>query len=138
MAFITCPGNKLSLIKCPGGSEVTTEPAIKKYVDDNVGSGGAMNYSIGDFAQGGIVFWLDETGQHGLVCAKEDQNTHIRWHAGTKGSTQAKGDGPFAGEAKTAIIIAAHVAIGDDGQPYAARICNELQISEGGKTYGDW
>ena len=29
-------------------------------------------------------------------------------------------------------------AIGDDGSTYAARICNELQVTEGGKTYGDW
>jgi len=95
-------------------------------------------YSVGDFAQGGIVFWVDETGQHGLVCAKEDQSTVASWYAGTYGNTQAKGDGPYAGEANTSIIIAAQVAIGDDGSTYAARICNELQINEGGFTYGDW
>jgi hypothetical protein len=112
------------------------EPATKKYVDDN--AAGATTYSVGDFAQGGIVFWVDETGQHGLLCAKVDQSTGVRWFSGTIGSTQAKGDGPFSGEVNTAIIIAAHVAIGDDGSTYAARICNELQITEGGKTYGDW
>ena len=95
-------------------------------------------YSVGDFAQGGIVFWVDETGQHGLVAAKVDQSTGVRWYAGTNGNTQAKGDGPFAGEANTSIIIAAQAAIGDDGATYAARICNELQVTEGGKTYGDW
>ncbi|MEX1191243.1 MAG: DUF1566 domain-containing protein [Brumimicrobium sp.] len=98
----------------------------------------ATTYSIGEFAHGGIVFWVDETGQHGLVCAKEDQSTGVRWYAGTYGNTQAKGDGPYAGEANTSIIIAAQVAIGDDGNTYAARICNELQITEGGFTYGDW
>ena len=95
-------------------------------------------YSVGDFAQGGIVFWVDETGQHGLVAAKEDQSTGVRWYAGTDGNTQAKGDSSYAGESNTAIIIAAQVAIGDDGNTYAARICNELQVTEGGKTYGDW
>ena len=103
-----------------------------------IGSNSSTTYSVGDFAQGGIVFWVDETGQHGLVCAKEDQSTGVRWYAGTTGNTQAKGDGPYAGEANTSIIIAAQVAIGDDGETYAARICNELQITEGGKTYGDW
>jgi len=93
---------------------------------------------VGDFAQGGIVFWVDETGEHGLVCAKSDQSSGVRWHAGTLGNTQAKGNGPFSGEANTAIIITAQVAIGDDGNTYAARICNELQVNEGGKTYGDW
>ena len=95
-------------------------------------------YEIGDFAHGGIVFWVDDTGQNGLVCAKTDQSTGLRWYAGTIGNTQAKGDGPFAGKANTAIIIAAQVAIGDDGSTYAARICNELQMTENSKTYGDW
>ncbi|MGM0566673.1 MAG: DUF1566 domain-containing protein, partial [Bacteroidota bacterium] len=115
------------------------EPATKKYVDDNAG-GGSTTYSVGDFAHGGIVFWVDETGQHGLVCAKEDQNggSGIRWYAGTYGVTRATGDGPFSGELNTAIIISSQVSIGDDGSDYAAQICNDLQVTEGGKTYGDW
>ncbi len=113
------------------GSGTTASPYV-------VNASGITTYSVGDFAQGGIVFWVDETGQHGLVCAKEDQSTGVRWWAGTHGNTQAKGDGPYAGEANTSIIIAAQVAIGDDGSTYAARICNKLQITEGGKTYGDW
>lgn len=99
---------------------------------------GVTTYSVGDFAHGGIVFWVDETGQHGLVCAKEDQSTGVRWHAGIDGYTQARGNGDYAGEANTSIIIAAQVAIGDDGNTYAARICNELLITENGKYYGDW
>ena len=96
----------------------------------------AKTYSIGDFAYGGIVFWIDETGQHGLVCAKTDQSTGVRWYAGTSTYTMAKGDGPLSGEMNTAIIIA-NQGYGD-GNPYAALICSELQITEGSKTYGDW
>jgi len=51
---------------------------------------------------------------------------------------QGTADGPYSGEANTSIIISAHVAIGDDGEIYAARICNELKVTEGGKSYGDW
>jgi len=104
----------------------------------NASSG--ATYSVGDFAQGGIVFWVDEIGQHGLVCAKTDQDggSGIRWYAGTFGVTRATGDGPYAGELNTAIIIAVQAAIGDDGDDYAAQICNDLKITEGGKTYGDW
>jgi len=111
-----------------------------KFPDGTVQTKATTSYSIADFAQGGIVFWVDETGQHGLVCAKEDHDggSGVRWYAGTYGSTRAMGDGPYAGEANTAIIIAAQVAIGDDGSTYAACICNELQVTEGGKTYGDW
>jgi len=95
-------------------------------------------YSIGDFAHGGIVFWVDETGQHGLVCAKEDQNqsTGMKWSS-TLVYTQAQGDGLFAGEANTVIFTAVHCAWGDGGV-YAANFCNRLLISEGGITYGDW
>ncbi len=95
-------------------------------------------YSVGDFAQGGIVFWLDETGEHGLVCAKSNQDggSGIRWYAGTNTYTMAKGDGPYAGELNTAIIIANQG--NGDGNTYAARVCNELQITENGKTYCDW
>ena len=108
------------------------DAATKNYVDNH------NTYEVGDFAQGGIVFWVDETGQHGLVCAKEDQSTGVRWHAGTFGATRATGDGPFSGELNTAIIISSQVSIGDDGSDYAAQICNDLQITEGGNTYGDW
>ncbi|MDC1276763.1 DUF1566 domain-containing protein [Algibacter sp.] len=94
--------------------------------------------SIGDTYQGGIIFYLDASGCHGLIAAPGDQSTGIRWYAGTFGLAQAKGDGIYAGKANTSIIIAAQVAIGDDGDNYAARLCNELQIIEGGTTYGDW
>lgn len=93
-------------------------------------------YSVGDFAQGGIIFWVDETRQHGLVCAKVDQSSKISWSAGTHTRTMAIGDGPFAGEANTIIIIS-NQGLGDT-KPYAASLCNELQITENGKTYGDW
>lgn len=93
-------------------------------------------YKIGDFSHGGIVFWVDESGQHGLVCAKTDQSTGVRWSAGTPTNTMARGDGTKAGFMNTAIIIS-NQGYGD-GNTYAARICSELQITEGGKTYGDW
>lgn len=107
--------------------------ATKAYVDSKA----PKSYTVGEFAQGGIVFWVDETGQHGLVCTKVNQSSGIRWYAGTDGNTQAKGDGPYSGEMNTAIIITAHVSIGDDEATYAARLCAELQITES-KTYGDW
>lgn len=86
----------------------------------------------------GQVWTSDGNGEHGLISAKQDQSTAMRWFAGNWAHTRASGDGPLSGEMNTTIIIAAHVSIGDDGNPYAARICAELQITEGGKTYGDW
>lgn len=100
-----------------------------------------QTYQVGDFAQGGIVFWIDATGQHGLVCTKTDlnaQGTGVRWYAGTFGITHARGDGPLSGKTNTAIAIAANTVIGNDGAQFAARLCNELQVTEDGSTYGNW
>lgn len=96
------------------------------------------SYKVGDFAKGGVVFWVDETGKHGLVCAKENQNTSTKWFAGAFGNTQAKGSGVYAGKMNNTIIIASHIAIGDDDAVYAARVCSELSVQENNITYGDW
>lgn len=98
---------------------------------------GLKTYQVGDFAQGGIVIYVDESGQHGLVLAKNDLPV-IRWFAGTYGKIRADGNGTYAGEANTVIIIGGYLAIGDDGNPYAAATCNELQVTEGATTYSDW
>lgn len=37
------------------------------------------SYQIGDIVEGGIVFYVDETGQHGLVAATEDLNGTYEW-----------------------------------------------------------
>ncbi|MEA3448684.1 MAG: DUF1566 domain-containing protein [Bacteroidota bacterium] len=91
-------------------------------------------YSVGDYAFGGIVFWVDESGKHGLVCAIEDISDAMRWNAGTHGLTRATGSGIYAGLMNTQLIISGHVSIGDDGDPYAASLCNEYTFEE----YGDW
>jgi hypothetical protein len=115
------------------------DAATKAYVDGEITSLPTITtYAIGDSAHGGIVFWVEETGQHGLVCAKSNQSSGIRWYAGTYGNTRAKGDGLYAGKANTSIIISSQVGIGDDGSTYAAQQCNDLQITEGGRTFGDW
>jgi hypothetical protein len=101
------------------------------------GGGGGTTYSVGDFAQGGVVFWVDETGQHGLVCAKEDQNggVGISWDNGASINTEAHGNGVYAGEMNTTIIVA---RLGSDSYTYAAGVCANYYVTEGGVTYGDW
>lgn len=95
-------------------------------------------YKIGDFAHGGIVFWLDETGQHGLVCSKVNQSQQTKWFAGTFGTTRAKGDGLYSGKSNSNIIISSHLSIGDDSNDYAASLCTELGVVEDNLLYGDW
>ena len=40
-------------------------------------------YKIGDIAQGGIIFYIDESGEHGLAADTVDLSTGIRWYAGS-------------------------------------------------------
>ena len=124
-------------------SQIISAPyALHSRTTDSIAEKTIKNYAVGDFAQGGIVFYVDESGQHGLVCTKEDINegNDLRWYAEFNGygETKARGEGPFAGEMNTSIIIAAHLSIGDDNDNYAARECVELVIIENGYTYGDW
>jgi hypothetical protein len=95
------------------------------------------NYSVGDFAQGGIIFWVDETGQHGLVAAKENQDagSGIRWNNSINMDTEAHGNGVYSGEMNTMIIV---VKQGSNSNSYAAGICANYTVTESGVTYGDW
>jgi len=52
-------------------------------------------YQVGDFAQGGIVFYIDETGQHGLVAAMEDLESAYQW--GCYGTEISGADGLVIG-----------------------------------------
>ena len=94
-------------------------------------------YTVGDFAQGGIVFWLDDTGKHGLVCAKEDQDggSGIQWYNGTNTDTEAHGQGIYAGKMNTLLIIANQ---GSNSMDYAAGVCANYHVTEMGVDYGDW
>jgi trimeric autotransporter adhesin len=97
----------------------------------NMTAGNTPSYAVGDYAQGGIVFWVDETGLHGLVCAKNEQNPAI-W--GKNGDAMAEGDGIYSGEMNTSLII------GRTGKykTCAALACSKLKEGEGQILYGDW
>ena len=97
---------------------------------------GNPTLTIGQSYQGGIIFWLDATGQHGLIAATADQSTGIRWFGGTNTNTRARADGIGAGLKNTAIIIANQGPV--DGNAFAATVCNEYSVTVGGVTYGDW
>jgi hypothetical protein len=92
---------------------------------------------IGENYGGGIVFYLYDNGEHGLIAATADQSTStMRWYGGSYTNTCARGDGIGAGLKNTAIIIANQGPV--DGATFAARVCNEYSVTVGSTTYGDW
>lgn len=96
----------------------------------------ACGLSIGDTYQGGIIFYLDASGCHGLIAAPTDQSSGIRWYGGSYTNTRARANGIGAGLKNTTIIIANQGPV--DGSPFAATVCNEYSVTVAGITYGDW
>ena len=84
-------------------------------------------YAYGDSVGGGIVFYLDSTGQHGLVCAPSDQGS-FQWGCyGTNigGTSISVG----IGQANTNLILS-----GCSTRPIAASACDNLVLN----GYSDW
>jgi len=96
--------------------------ANEYYVGQLIGTGG----------EDGVVFWVDHTGQHGLICANTDihEGTGIEWNLG--GSTAICGaSSHWDGAGNTAAIIATFGA-----GAYAAKICDDYATSA--TSAGDW
>jgi len=94
-------------------------------------------HKIGDSYGGGIVFYVYDSGRHGLIAAPTDQAIGIRWYAGTYTNTKAFFNGIGAGKINTPIIIA-NQSVGD-GATYAASLYEYFDFSSiGDLIYGDW
>jgi hypothetical protein len=85
--------------------------------------------TIGQSYEGGIIVYVDGTGQHGLICAPYDQATSLPWSNGSFIRTHATGTSVGTGQANTTAIVNSQ-GTGN----YAAQICNDLVLS----GYNDW
>jgi hypothetical protein len=82
---------------------------------------------IGSNYAGGIVFYVDSTGQHGLVCAPSDQGV-AEWGCygiNIPGTLTSFG----TGQINTNLVIS-----GCSSRPIAASLCSDLTIG----NYSDW
>lgn len=96
----------------------------------------ANKYKIGEMYRGGLVFYIDESGQHGLIASKIDISIQgVEWRNGTAGNrnTNARGDGVGAGETNTHIIIAQQTQDDQKGN-FAALIASNFQVLADGIT----
>ena len=84
---------------------------------------------LGDTYAGGIVFYVDGTGLHGLVAAPSDQSTGIQWYNGSYVVTGASGTTVGTGQSNTTAIVNVQGA-----GSYAAKLCDNLVLN----GYDDW
>ncbi|WP_196889625.1 hypothetical protein [Aureivirga sp. CE67] len=91
-----------------------------------------VKYEIGDFAQGGIVFYVDASGKHGLVIAMDDLENQLPWNDGSTTRTMGDANGLYAGSRNTTLIIANQGA--GNGNSYAAYACANYKKDE----LSDW
>jgi len=91
---------------------------------------------VGENYGGGIVFFVYDNGQHGLIASTADQSTGIRWSASPSAYTRAESDGINGGQNNTAIIIGSEAAV--DGNQFAPTMCNAFSSTIAGITYGNW
>jgi hypothetical protein len=82
---------------------------------------------IGQSYGGGIVFYIDGTGQHGLIVAASDQCTGAPW--GCPGFSITTSANIGTGQANTTAIVNGCISAG-----IAARLCNDLSLN----GYSDW
>jgi hypothetical protein len=132
--FITSDGTGTgSFVSSITGLTPGTPYYARAYATNSVGTAFGneiiLNPTIGLAYGGGIIFYLDVTGQHGLISATNDQGTGFQWYNGTYTLTGASGTAIGTGQANTTAIVTAQGA-----GTYAAIICDQLVLN----GYNDW
>jgi hypothetical protein len=92
---------------------------------------------IGERFGGGIVFYIYDDGQHGLIAAKQDLHPGIVWYNGLTRKVGQLEDGLGIGKTNTEFIIN-KLLVDDAKGMFAARICAEYSVTEKGNVYKDW
>lgn len=90
----------------------------------------AKNIAVGKTFEGGIIFYVDPSGQHGLIMAKGDQSDKaIDWFHGTTGKALATDTEIYDGESNTELLTA---KFKEENHP--AQLCKNFEF--GG--FSDW
>jgi hypothetical protein len=79
--------------------------------------------------EGGIKFYVDSTGQHGLIAAPNDLSIDIKWTSGGPVLINAFGTALGTGQTNTTAIV---TAVGNGS--YAAKVCDDYESN----GYSDW
>jgi len=131
-------GDNTTCLDCAGVPNGTTEdlgcgcgnPAAQEGYDCEGNE--ITSYRVGDLAHGGIVFYVDETGQHGLVVALEDLGS-FEWGCYGMGIPGADGQAIGTGYQNTLDVVN-QGCTSEDGGITAAQAALDAEIN----GYSDW
>lgn len=100
------------------------------YVVNATTAGSPIHY-VGELYGGGIVYWVDDTGTHGLIASLDDLDggNGVAWSANAGTGIGATAQSFYDGASNTAAIVAL-----DNTPGYAATLC----VSYTGGGYSDW
>ena len=130
--FLVCLCLSFAGVNTVKGSDYFTHPTHKGKIHSH-----SARHFIGERFGGGIVFYVDEKGQHGLIAASTDQNPGIPWYNGLTRLVGPLSDGLGAGAINTELII--KKLLPDDKNGYfAAKSCTDYTVTVGKTTYADW
>jgi len=94
-----------------------------------------ITHKIGEIFQGGMVFYVDETKQHGLIVSLNDLNSPVEWRNSESGDriVNATNIGLGAGENNTRLIVSQQTADQQDGT-FAALQALNYQVKSNGEV----
>lgn len=126
----------LTLLKA---AQSTTESRVQQLASEleRLNAPKPSKHSLGESYHGGIIFYLDETTEHGLIVSKRDCNElGVEWRNGVAGNkvTNARADGIGAGDTNTRLIIAQQTVDNQKKDNFAALIASNFQVAEDGIT----
>lgn len=92
-----------------------------------------VTHQVGEMFQGGMVFYVDATQQHGLIVSLTDLGQPIEWRNGEGGDrvTNAQGQGLGSGETNTRLVISEQTIDQQDGDFAALRAANYAVLADG-------
>jgi hypothetical protein len=120
-------------------ARLAKERAARIAADNNLSSSiRSTQHFVGEAYGGGLIFYVYDDGQHGLIAAASDLTSGITWSNGTSRVTATAGDGVNAGAMNTAMIVATQIN-DNPSSNFAAKLCADFSVTDvDGVTYGDW
>jgi len=114
-----------------GVSQLLTVPyALHAKTAESI-TGGANSHYVGELYGGGIVYYVSDNGQHGLIASLDDLDggSGVAWSATDNVEIGATAQSSYNGATNTAAIVAQ-----DATASYAATLCNSYT----GGSQTDW